>query len=155
MLAAKTVYTVSGIAPREKRYPCAELVDLSWAAEDSREHQEYAILAEVWTSGGVFLVDEPVRRGTRIHVSLPHGRLWATVLSCRKEKRYWAAEVEIEQTEEWFGGRYEPAILVLGEILTTPPRPGPRLVGATNPVAAMLRATFRRGSQPHTQPRAS
>ena len=138
----------------DKRFPCAELVDLTWSLAPDRQHHEYAILAEIWTTGAIFLVDEPVRRGTEIAMSLPHATVRATVLSCRKEKCSWALEVEVEQTEDWFGGRYEPAVLVLGEVLRQRPLIGPRLV-RTNPVAAMLRTTLRRPGALQIQPRAS
>ena len=139
----------------DKRFQCAELVDLTWSAALNEQHQEFAILAEIWTTGAVFLVDEPVRRGTEILVSLPHGIVRATVRTCREERCSWTLEVDVEQTGDWFGGRYEPAVLVLGEILQQRPRMGPRLVSTANPVASMLRTTLRRPGSVQIQPRAS
>jgi len=155
MLTATTDHAGFEIATREKRYPCAELVDLTWNVLPNEDHHEYAILAEIWTSGAVFLLEEPARRGAAMTVALPHGTVTAKVLSCRKEKCSWAVEVQVEQPEDWFGGRYQPAVLVLGEVLTRPPRKGPQPLNAWKPMAAMLHATIRRSGAFHNQPRAS
>ncbi len=135
------------IVPREKHYPCAEMVPMQWGVATDLVHHEFAILAEIWRSGGVFLVDEAVDPGTNIVVTLPHAVVNATVLACRPEQFSFALEVDVAEREEWFGGRYEPAVLVLGEVMNARTRMEPQPLRARNPVASMLHAAFKRDSE--------
>jgi hypothetical protein len=104
------------IVARETHYSCAELVEVTWPLGDGT-YTEFAILAEVWSRGGVLLVEEEAAPETPIHISLPHAELTGTVRSCRRERCSYALEVSIDATDEWFGGRYRPAVLDPGEVM--------------------------------------
>ncbi|HZU26265.1 MAG TPA: hypothetical protein VFA04_12130 [Bryobacteraceae bacterium] len=107
-----------GFVVRETHYSCAELVEVTWPHGDGA-YSEFAILAEIWSRGGVLLAEEEAAPETPIHISLPHAEVTGTVRSCRRERCSYALEVSVDATEEWFGGRYRPAVLDPAEVSKT------------------------------------
>jgi hypothetical protein len=103
------------IVARETHYSCAELVEVSWPLTGGT-YSEYAILAEIWSRGGVLLVEEEAAAETPIHIYLPHAELTGVVRSCRREQCSYALEIAVEAVDEWFGGQYRPAVLEPGEV---------------------------------------
>lgn len=102
--------------PLETRYACAELVPVSWSAAARGAYSEYALLAEIWCSGGVFLVEAAAEPGTVIRVSLPETAITGVVRRCRQERCSYALEVQIDAPGDWFGGRYRPDVLSPSEV---------------------------------------
>lgn len=95
-----------------RQYRCAEMVCLRWTAANGEEHDECAILVEISTEGGLFLVDLPVERDTPVRIALPNAALTGAVQSCSREGSSWALHVAVNAPSEWFGGRYRPEVLV-------------------------------------------
>jgi hypothetical protein len=93
-------------------YRCAEVVELRWTTRGGEEHAECAILVEVSTEGGIFLVDIPADPDTPVRIATPHGTLSGAVSSCSREGSCWALQVFVSASGEWFGGRYRPEVLV-------------------------------------------
>jgi len=122
----------------EKRFSCAELVDVAWQVTPQDAHDEYGILAQIWSSGGVLLVDEPAQPGTVVTMSLPHGEVTATVQSCRREECSYALEISVAASEAWFQRGYDPHVLVLSELTRGAAK------ASENPAAVLLRTVARR-----------
>jgi hypothetical protein len=95
-----------------RQYRCAEMVCLRWTAASGEVHNECAILVEISTEGGLFLVDVPAERDTPVRIALPDGALTGAVQSCSREGSSWALQVSVNAPSEWFGGRYRPEVLV-------------------------------------------
>ncbi len=95
-----------------QQYRCAEMVCLRWTRASGEEHSECAILVEISTEGGLFLVDLAVELDTPVRIALPHAVLTGAVRSCLREGSSWALQVSVNAPSEWFGGRYRPEVLV-------------------------------------------
>ncbi len=88
------------------------MVSLRWTAAAGEEHYECAILVEISTEGGLFLVDSPVERDTPVRIALPNAPLVGAVQSCSREGSSWALQIAVNAPSDWFGGRYRPEVLV-------------------------------------------
>jgi len=145
MMASATVcrQTARAMAASEKRFSCAELIDVAWQVAPQKDHDEYAILAEIWSTGGVLLVDEPAEPGTIITMSLPDGEVQATVRTCRREESSYALEVSVSMDKPWFQRGYDPHVLVMSDVPRMPRRE-PSSRRADNPAAELLLTVSRR-----------
>jgi hypothetical protein len=98
----------------EARFACLDLCDFRWSrtvAADP-EGSEFAILLEIWHSGGLFQTSNAVPEHSTVTIVTGNGSVKGEVRSCEQDDYGFLVEVRVAEPQIWFPRAYQPAYLL-------------------------------------------
>lgn len=93
-----------------QRVLCLDMFQVSWLSGRT-ESSDSAILVEIGDLGGLLQTNVEIPPGKRLTMTLPNGRIKATVSSCKKDDFGYLAEILVDADTDWFCGSYRPPYL--------------------------------------------
>lgn len=115
-MQSRTMTTVA--VEEDTHHSCMDVVPVSWSASSDgsplslmeRQQTACGILLEIWHSGGVLHVDEPIPRGTLVSLTVGGQHFRAEVQDYETDE--FGCYLRLKTSEPWFPMRYQPSELV-------------------------------------------
>lgn len=96
----------------EPRMLCADLVDIQWRDQTSRNRRGVANLEDISLSGACLQVERPVPLGSSIRIAYPSGELCGVVKYCVFREIGYFLGVEFDPGQRWSQRSYRPQHLL-------------------------------------------
>ncbi len=97
---------------REDRELCADLVQVQWKDAGGVQHEEWAILEDISTSGACLEIEQPVETDAVVTLQFAADKLQARVKYCNPENSKYFLGVQFEQGYRWSRRKFKPQHLI-------------------------------------------
>jgi hypothetical protein len=94
----------------EEHFSCLDVLPISWMSGSGTQQRVCGTLLEVWPSGGVLQIDEPIAKGGAFMIALPGALLEARVESYDQDE--YGYYLRFGVTDPWFPANYQPPYLM-------------------------------------------
>jgi len=93
-----------------EHFSCLDVIPIRWRSGSGPERRVCATLLEVWSSGGVLQIDEPIAKGETFVIAVQGVQIEARVQSYdRDEYGYY---LQFGLADPWFPAHYKPPYLM-------------------------------------------
>lgn len=98
----------------QPRFACLDLCDFRWSGTHAAdpEGSEFAILLEIWHSGGLFQTSNAIPKHSTVAIVTANGPVNGKVRSCEQDDYGFLVEVRVAEPQIWFPRAYQPAYLL-------------------------------------------
>jgi hypothetical protein len=101
-----------GGASSGERFPCLDMICVTWESGRGEPSSDCAILVEIWSSGALLHTEAAIPADAVVSMAAPSGPVSAKVDSCMPEDYGFLVEVRIDSSERWFPHFYQPSHLL-------------------------------------------